>query len=103
GNLPFREAVERLAQEAGLPPPRIDPEADAKARVRLGLIEAQEAAAQWFESQLWALAGREALAYLRGRGLSDDTIRAFHLGYAPDSRSGLKDALIARGFTPEVL
>src|SRR5690606_5522251 len=50
GNLPFREAVERLAQEAGLPPPRIDPEADAKARVRLGLIEAQEAAAQWFES-----------------------------------------------------
>ncbi|RIK95315.1 MAG: DNA primase [Proteobacteria bacterium] len=102
-NLPFREAVERLAREAGMPPPEIDLEAEAKAKERLGLLEAEEAAAAWFESQLWSASGREALAYLRRRGLADETIRGFRLGYAPAARTLLKDAMLARGFSEDVL
>ena len=102
-NLPFREAVDHLAREAGMPPPEIDLEAEAKAKERLGLIEAEEAAAAWFESQLWSAAGRDALAYLRRRGLEDETIRAFRLGVAPAARTLLKEAMLARGFSEDVL
>ena len=101
--LSFPEAVERLAAEAGLDVPKDAPEDRAKAERRAGLLEAQEAAAQWFQSKLNSPAGRAAADYLRGRGLDDDTVRQFRLGFAPEHRTMLKEALIARGFTEAVL
>jgi DNA primase len=96
--LSFPEAVEKLAREAGMEVPRATPEARAVEEARAGLHELLEQAAQWFQSQLLTTAGARALAYLRGRGLDDASIQRFRLGYAPDHRAMLKQALEARGF-----
>ena len=53
------------------------------------LYQLLERATAWFEEQLFAPAGREALAYLQKRGLSDDAIRRFRLGYAPNDGQAL--------------
>src|SRR5215468_9277987 len=91
--LAFPEAVERLAGEAGLPVPASTPEERSREQRRATLHSAVEAAAAWFEQQLRAPAGRAGLDYLRRRGLQEETIARFRLGFAPDSWSALKDAL----------
>ena len=96
--LSFPEAVEKLAREAGMEVPQTTPEARAAEESRAGLHELMEAAAQWFQSQLRTAAGGRALAYLRGRGVDDASIQRFRLGFAPDHRAMLKQALEARGF-----
>ncbi len=101
--LSFPEAVERLAAEAGLEVPKDAPEDRARAERRAGLVEAMEAATQWFQARLAGQSGRIAADYLRGRGLDAETVRQFRLGFAPDRRTMLKEALIARGFAESVL
>jgi DNA primase len=98
----FPEAVERLAGEAGLPVPQPDPEARAKAERQSTLLGAMEAAAKFFEAELKGPRGRAARDYLEGRALGEETIHRFRLGYAPDSRGSLKEALTKQGF-PEAL
>jgi DNA primase len=99
--LSFFEAVERLAGEAGVPlpkeSPRIQEEVDRRARLQLVV----EAACQFYIEQLARPAGREALRYAEGRGLTRNTIDYFRLGYAPPGRHTLKEHLAAKGFTPE--
>ena len=97
--LSFLEAVEKLAGEAGLPMPKPDPQFERVAKERLGLFEALEAAAVFFEEQLRSGAGREALAYAERRGLSPATLKEFRIGFAPSSKDALKVTLIKRGFT----
>lgn len=95
--LPFPEAVEQLAGLAGLAMPRPEPQ-EAQAYDRLKrLAEVLEAAARWFEAQLAAPGGRDALAYLKGRGLDDRTIAEFRLGYAPAASDALRAALVGQG------
>jgi DNA primase len=97
-NLSFPEAVERLAREVGLQVPATTPEERQREERRATLHTVLEAAAAWFEAQLRAVVGRPGLDYLRRRGLQDETIARFRLGYAPDSRSALKEALAKAGF-----
>lgn len=97
--LDFVEAVEQLAGEAGMAMPQATPEDRAKEARKAGLYEVVEAACLWFQAQLRAPVGREALEYLRGRGLSDATIAAFRLGYAPNDGAGLRAAIEAAGGT----
>ncbi|MEQ8804139.1 MAG: CHC2 zinc finger domain-containing protein, partial [Rhodospirillales bacterium] len=95
--LEFREAVQRLAGEAGLPMPEETPEdRERRARNRT-LAEVVEMAAAFFEKCLRMPEGRPALDYLRGRGLTDETIRRFRLGFSPDGRGKLKSMLAAEG------
>jgi DNA primase len=101
--LTFPEAVERLAGEAGLEPPKSSPEAAQEAERKKGLVEACEAAAAFFKAQLRRSAGRHALDYLRGRGVADDLMERFSLGYAPADRAALKDHLINKGFLETTL
>ena len=96
--LSFPEAVERLAGEAGLEVPQASPEEQARAAKRSGLIELLEEATCWFEAQLTASAGREARDYLTTRGLREETIAAFRLGFAPPARGQLIAALRRQGF-----
>jgi DNA primase len=102
-HLGFVEAVEKLAGEAGLEVPRQSPQERQQAERAKTLADAVEAACKWFEAKLKAPEGRAALAYLRGRGLSDATIRSFRLGYAPDGRGQLQAALKAEGFDVKML
>jgi DNA primase len=101
--LPFPEAVERLAREAGLEVPVSSPEERRKAEKQATLHGALEAAAKWFEAQLRGSAGRAGLDYFKRRGLRDDTIDRFRLGFAPDDRNALLEALKKQGISEELL
>ncbi|MBI1407941.1 MAG: DNA primase [Caulobacter sp.] len=101
--LSFMEAVERLAAEAGVPLPAPDPQAAEQEKKRQGLSDWMDLAAAWFEGELGRPAGREARAYLERRGLPETEWKRFGLGYAPSSRTGLKDYLIAKGARPAEL
>lgn len=93
----FPEAVQQIADLAGVPMPAYSPEEARRDEQKASLIDVMEMATQFFEEQLQGAAGAKARAYLRGRGLSGRTIAAFRLGYAPDSRNALKEHLAARG------
>lgn len=102
--LSFPEAVERLAEEAGVPLPKQappTPEARAEADQRHQLYALLDEAARFFTSILHSAAGREAFDYLERRGLTPATIESFRLGYAPDGGHELKDHLVRKGFDPD--
>lgn len=102
-NVSFPEAVERLAEQAGLPMPEQTPEDRERERKRVGLAEATESAARWFSVQLQGESGKAARDYLTGRRLDRTAIERFRLGYAPPGRDSLKRALTAQGFAEDVL
>ena len=101
--LSFSEAVERLAAEAGVPLPAVDPRGIEQDKVRQGLGEWLETAAKWFEGELKRPAGREARAYLEGRGLPEKDWARFRLGFSPSGRTALKDYLVTKGARPAEL
>jgi DNA primase len=91
--LSFVEAVQQVADMAGVAMPQPDPQAEKREKERLSLLDVMDLATRFFEDQLQSAAGAKARAYLRDRGLSGRTIEAFRLGYAPDSRNALKEHL----------
>ena len=95
--LPFIDAVKELAQAAGLDMPEQDRRAAEKAERAKGLHELMGEAATWFTERLNGIEGAEARAVLQRRGITPETARSFGLGFAPDSRGKLKDALKAYG------
>lgn len=99
--LSFPEAIEALAGLAGLPVPRDTPVEKEKFDAEKRLYQLLERASAWFAEQLFTPQGREALAYLNKRGLSDDAIRRFHLGFAPNDGQALIKKLSGEGFKVE--
>lgn len=91
--LPFMDAVKELAAAAGMEVPAADPRAAEKAERGNALFDVMTAAADWFVAQLEGADGANARSYLKNRGISAATIKAFGMGYAPDSRGQLKAAL----------
>jgi DNA primase len=98
--LSFPDAVAQLAAEAGLEVPKASPRAAEAERQRLDLGAVLEAAQGSFARRLRETEGAAGLAYLRGRGLSDETIARFGLGWSGDGRGGLTRELVARGIEP---
>src|SRR5713226_7513055 len=92
-NLDFIEAVERLADEAGIAVPQQTPQDRERAQRQKTLLEALAAAAWFYEAQLWGPAGARARDYLTARGLDEATIRRFRLGWAPQDRQTLRRTL----------
>ncbi len=92
----FPEAVEVLAGEVGMDVPKPSREEIERQKERASLAEVMEAVSGWYQTQLKAQAGRKAYDYITGRGLTDQTLERFGMGYAPSSRSALKDAMMAR-------
>ena len=92
----FMETVEVLAGEVGMDVPKPTPEQVERDKVRASLSEVMEAVSTWYQAQLKGQVGRSAHEYIKGRGLSAETISKFGLGYAPSSRTALKDAMQAR-------
>jgi DNA primase len=101
--LSFREAVERLAAEAGLDMPKFSAEAEAIEKARAGLHEVCEAAARFFEAELRGTGGGAARDYLDRRGLGLETRATFRLGYAPASRFALRDHLAGAGIDRDLM
>ena len=95
--LSFMDAVKELADAAGMQVPAADPKAAAKAERANTLYDVMTAAQDWFVSQFQGLEGAEARAYCEKRGLKAETLKAFGIGFAPDSRSKLKEALSSFG------
>jgi DNA primase len=99
----FPEAVERLAAEAGMQVPKPTPQAaarEARARDLHAVLAAAQAA---FERRLRLPEGRPALDYLRRRGLTEETIRKFGLGWSGEGRGALAADLKSEDITTEQL
>jgi DNA primase len=93
-NSSFPEAVRSVATKLGIAMPKqqFSSAAEAKeASLRGKLLDLHEAACAFFEQQLRTPAGAAARAYLTGRGLTEDVIKQFRIGYAPDSGFALRD------------
>ncbi|WP_248448352.1 DNA primase [Sinorhizobium meliloti] len=99
--LSFPEAVQQIADLAGVPMPQPDPQAEQRERERTSLLDVMELATQFFQDQLQTANGAKARAYLRERGLTGRTIETFRLGFAPDSRNALKEFLAGKGIGKE--
>lgn len=93
----FPEAVQTVADMAGIAMPQPDPQAERREKERTTLLDVMELATQFFQDQLQSAVGAKARAYLRDRGLTGRTIETFRLGYAPESRNALKEHLAAKG------
>ncbi len=104
-NITFPEAVRAVAQKMGivLPKQTFSSEAEAKdARLRTVLLEVHERACAFFQDCLRRPEGARAREYLAGRGLNEETIKQFRIGFAPDSGFVLRDRLKGE-FGEEVL
>ena len=99
--LSFPEAVERIAEMAGVAMPARDEAAEQRERQRATLTDVMELAAGFFQERLQAADGAKARAYLRTRGLNSVIQQRFRLGYAPDSRNALKEYLASKGASRE--
>ena len=99
--LSFPEAVERLAQEAGLPMPVVSEADQKREEQRASLYDVMEIAAAFFEAELQAARGSRARGYLADRQLTPAIQKEFRLGYAPDDRSALRSHLAGKGIGVE--
>lgn len=97
----FPEAVEKIADMAGVPMPARDAQEERRERERASLHDVMELATQFFEERLQSADGARARAYLRERGLTPATQKGFRLGFAPDSRNALKEHLAGKGVAKE--
>src|SRR5689334_2559318 len=94
----FPEAIRLIAEKMGIPMPKMQYSSEGEAedaQKRGKLIDMQERACKFFEDQLRRPEGAQAREYLASRGLKEETIRTFRIGFAPDSGFTLKDRLKA--------
>jgi len=104
-NISFPEAVRLIAQKLGVPMPKVSfssPQEARDAKLRMALLDVHEKAAEFFQQCLRRPEGARAREYLKGRGLDEEMIAHFRIGYAPDSGFLLRDAL-RREFDEETL
>ena len=99
----FPEAVQQLAAEAGLEVPKASPEAAEAERRRQDLNDVLQAAQASYQRRLFLPEGRHALAYLRGRGLTEETIQRFGLGWSGEGRGALGADLGRDGISADQL
>lgn len=97
-NLGFMDAIEILASEAGLQVPKSSPQQAKQAREEKDLYGLLEDATIFFERFLRLPQNQSALQYLFDRGLSDETIAQFRIGFAPEDGQVLRLHLSAKGY-----
>ena len=104
-NYTFVEALKYLAGRAGvtLPEAEYSKEARAAADLRTTLLEIQKKAAGFYYYQLRQDTGKQGMAYLKGRELSDETIHKFGLGCSPKYSGALYQYLKSKGYSDEHL
>ena len=101
-NLDYMEAVKLLADRHGVSMPQ-DGYDSGLSKKRTEMYGANREAARFFHAKLYSPEGRQGLEYFYSRGLTDDTIRHFGLGYAPDSWHDLENYLVSKGYSQQLL
>ena len=101
--LSFPEAVEKLAEMAGVEMPKADPDAERRAARNKKTISWMEQAQVFFEKSLYRDLGREARDYLKARGLTRTAASNFGMGFAPNHFSALKDEMLQQGASAKML
>jgi DNA primase len=102
--LTFVEALQKLADRGGVRLPAANPADDREAWLRKQLQEFGKFARNHFVACLQdTMKGSAARRYLSNRGLRDETMQRFSLGYAPDSFSSLSEAAQRKGFKDQIL
>ena len=101
--LSFPEAVEKLAEMAGMEMPKADPDAERRAARNKKTISWMEQAQIFFEKSLYRELGSEARDYLKSRGLTKTAAEYFGIGFAPNHFSVLKDEMIQQGASAKML
>jgi len=101
--LEFLEAVEMLANKAGVALPRAEDVAQESTGLTTQLYKVNEAAAAYFEEMLNSPAGAPARSYLLKRGINEKIARTFRIGFAPDRWDGLINSLRGKGFSLSLL
>lgn len=104
-NYSFVEALRYLADRAGvdLPEQEYSEAERRRADEKAVLLEIHKRAAQFYYVQLKSFQGEQAMAYLRGRQLGDDTIKAFGLGYSSKFSNTLYQFLKSKGYADDML
>ncbi len=100
-HLDYVESVKFLAQRAGIPMP--DDGGDKTSMIKQRMLEINREAARFYRDVLISEKGREGWIYLRERQLSENTIRKYGLGYAPDEWGALKKHMLSKGFREQEL
>ncbi|MTH99577.1 DNA primase [Roseibium sp. RKSG952] len=101
--LSFPEAVERLAEQAGVALPAPDPQAARREKKRASLADVCELAARFFQGEFSAPRGETARNYALKRGFKPETLGEFRFGYAPDSRDALKRFLALKDVPEDMM
>lgn len=103
----YIEAVKQLGKKYHIDVPEREMTAEEQQRQdnRESMFVVNEFANKWFQEQLWETQEGQAigLTYFRGRGLRDDIIRKYQLGYSPEKGNPLAKALLAKGFKEEFI
>src|SRR3989475_713599 len=101
----FPDAIKIVAEKTGVPLPKLvdDSRFESYKRESDQVIELNQWALQWWEDQLKSNVGKAAREYLKGRGIAEETIKTFRLGFAPDSWEMLSAHLLQKGATQEQL
>lgn len=104
-NLTFTEAVRQLADKVGmnLPEENYNPEYRKRADLKTRLFDIYKVAAKFYYFQLRSDYGNFPMEYLKNRGLSDETINAFGLGYSIKSANALYNYLKSKDYSDELM
>ncbi|MBR2953950.1 MAG: DNA primase [Clostridia bacterium] len=102
-NLDYIDAVRFLADRVGLDMPDENSYDNTMNKRRLRMLEANRDAARFFFKCLTTPDGAVGYTYFRNRGLTDDTIKRFGLGFAPDSFNALTNYMLGKGYTKDEL
>jgi DNA primase len=101
----FPEAIKIVAEKSGVPLPKMidDDRFEARKRDSDQVIDLNQWALQWWQDQLQSKAATSVRHYLKERGITEETVKTFSLGFAPDSWEALSTHLRQKGATQEQL
>ena len=101
----FPEAIKIVAEKSGVPLPKLvdDGRFETRKRESDQVIELNQWALQWWQDQLQSKSAAAVREYLKQRGITEETSRTFHLGFAPDSWDALSIHLRQKGASQEQL
>lgn len=105
-NIPYYEAVARIAEELNIPLPqkKMSPAQIAREKHIEDLRRVNQLAGNFFHNCLTMTRyGQKGLAYFHQRGINEETIKEFQLGFAPDAWDKLSTAFVQRDISPELL